>query len=236
MEKILLQESIYNKRNLRMTVEGLLYRMRVGCPWRDLPRVFGCWNSIYKRFNAWSLSRKWLNIFKALAVDPDWEWKFIDGSYVKAHQHSAGAASQESQAIGKSRAGNTTKIHLVVDGYGLPVEFEITGGEVNDCSAAPDLIARLPDAKAMVADKGYDSEWLREQITKKGAQAVIPRKRNSLKGNADMDWGLYQYRHLVENAFARLKQYRAIATRYDKLKRNYESMVAIACGYLWLPM
>ncbi|MCO6426985.1 IS5 family transposase, partial [Nitrosomonas communis] len=115
---------------------------------------------------------------------------------------------------------------------GLPVEFEITGGEVNDCSAAPDLIARLPDAKAIVADKGYDSEWIREQITKKGARAVIPRKRNSLKGNADMDWGLYRYRHLVENAIARLKQYRAIATRYDKLKRNFESMVAIACGYL----
>ncbi|WP_430229249.1 transposase, partial [Nitrosomonas communis] len=100
LEKILLQESIDNKRNLRMTVEGILYRMRVGCPWRDLPRVFGCWNSIYKRFNAWSLSRKWLNIFKALAVNPDWEWRFMDGSYVKAHQHSAGAASQESQAIG----------------------------------------------------------------------------------------------------------------------------------------
>ncbi|TYP78364.1 DDE family transposase [Nitrosomonas communis] len=118
----------------------------------------------------------------------------MDGSYVKAHQHSAGAASQESQAIGKSRAGNTTKIHLAVDGYGLPVEFKITGGEVNDCSAAPDLIARLPDAKAMVADKGYDSEWIWEQITKKEAQAVIPRKRNSLKGNVDRDWGLYRYR------------------------------------------
>ncbi|SFI52834.1 Transposase [Nitrosomonas sp. Nm34] len=124
----------------------------------------------------------------------------------------------------------------MVDGYGWPVEFEITGGEVNDCSAAPDLIARLPDAKAIVADKSYDSEWLREQIAKKETRAVIPGKRNSLKGNADMDWGLYRYRHLVENAFARLKQYRAIATRYDKLKRNYESMVAIACVYLWLPM
>ena len=87
----------------------------------------------------------------------------------------------------KSRAGNTTKIHLAVDGYGLPVEFEITGGEINDCSAAPELIARLPGAKAIVADKGYDSECIREQITKKGARAVIPRKRNSLKGNADMD-------------------------------------------------
>jgi len=117
LKKILLQEAIYNKRNLRMTVEGMLYRMRVGCPWRDLPKAFGCWNSIYKRFNAWSLSSKWLRIFKALVIDPDWEWEFIDGSYVKAHQHSAGAADREPQAIGKSRAGNTTKIHLAVSSH-----------------------------------------------------------------------------------------------------------------------
>ena len=69
-----------------------------------------------------------------------------------------------------------------------------------------------------------------------GGRAVISRKRNSLKGSADMDWDLYRYRHLVENAFVQLKQYRAIATRYDKLKRNFESMVAMAYGYLWLPM
>ncbi|UJP08373.1 MAG: transposase, partial [Nitrosomonas sp.] len=103
-------------------------------------------------------------------------------------------------------------------------------------SVAPDLIGRLPDTQAIVTDKGYDSECIREQITKKGARVVIPRKCSSLKGNADMDWGLYRYRHLVENAFARLKQYRAVATRYDKLKRNYESMVAMACAYLWLPL
>ena len=142
----------------------------------------------------------------------------------------------------KSRAGNTTKIHLAVDGLGLPVEFEIIDGEVNDYSAAPDLIARLPCAKAIVADKDYDSECIRDQIMKKGAQAVIPRKHNSLRGNADIDWGLYRYRYWVD-AFARLKRYRAVATRYDKLKRNYEklrrnyeSMVAMVCGYLWLPM
>ena len=87
LEKILLQETIYNKRNLRMTVEGMLYRMRVGCPWRDLPKAFGSWNSIYKRFNARSLSSKWDRIFKALIIDPDCEWEFIDGSYIKAHQH-----------------------------------------------------------------------------------------------------------------------------------------------------
>lgn len=64
LEKILLQESIYNKRDLRMTVEGMLYRMRVGCPWRDLPEAFGCWNSIYKRFKAWSAGGKWLRGFQ----------------------------------------------------------------------------------------------------------------------------------------------------------------------------
>lgn len=67
-------------------------------------------------------------------------------------------------------------------------------------------------------------------------KVVIPRRRHSKKINAILDRELYCYRHLVENAFARLKPYRAIATRYDKLKRNYESMVALACGFLWLPM
>jgi transposase len=65
---------------------------------------------------------------------------------------------------------------------------------------------------------------------------MVPRKKNSKIGNADIDWCLYGFRHLVENAFARLKHFRAIATRYDKLKRNYSSMLALACGFLWLPM
>ena len=234
--EILLHMAIYNKRDLRMTVEGMLYRMRTGCPWRDLPKAFGDWNRIYKRFNAWSACGKWLRIFKALVVEPDMEWAFIDGSYAKAHQHSAGAASRKDEAIGKSRAGNTSKIHLAVDAHGLPVEFEVTGGQINDCSQAAALIAKLPTAQAIVADKGYDSEAIREQIGQQGAKVVIPRKRTSVKGNADLDRGLYRNRHLVENAFARLKHYRAVASRFDKLKRNYESVVAMACALLWLPM
>ena len=236
LKKILLQERIYNKRDLRLTVEGMLYRMRVGCPWRDLPKGFGHWNSLYKRFNAWSSCGKWIAVFKALVISPDTEWIFIDGSYAKAHQHSARAVSDSDESIGKSRAGNTTKIHLAVDGYGLPIDFDVTSGATHDCKAAPDLIARLPPASAMIADKGYDSKSLREQIPLKGSRVVIPRKRNSLKGNDDVDTGLYRYRHLVENAFARLKHYRALATRFDKLKRNYESVVAMACAFLWLPM
>ena len=236
LKKILLAERIYDKPKLRWMIEGMLYRMRVGCPWRDLPKQFGRWNSIYKKFNAWSSASKWLSVFNKLVSDPDVEWEFLDGSYVKAHQHSAGAATAQPQAIGKSRAGLTTKIHLATDAYGLPINFQITGGEIHDCTAACDLIEKLPVSEAVVADNGYDSEPIRQQIEGRGSRAVIPRRERSLKGNGDTDWGLYKYRHLVENAFARLKHYRVVATRYDNLKRNYESMVAIARGYLWLPL
>ena len=127
LRKILRQMAIYDKPDLRLTMEGILYRMRVGCPWRDLPEAFGCWNSIYKRFNAWSAAGKWVNLFKAPVVEPDREWMFIDGSYAKAHQHSSGAASHADEAIGKSRAGHTSKIHLVVDAHGLPVDLKSPG-------------------------------------------------------------------------------------------------------------
>ena len=213
LRKILREVGVCDKPALRRMVEGMLYRLRTGCPWRDLPEYFGHWNSIYKKFNAWSASGKWRCVFRKLVIDPDLEWEFIDGSYVKAHQHSTGAVGEDSQAIGKSRAGNTSKIHLAVDSCGLPIEFLVTGGETHDSKAASELIAQLPAAEAVVADKA-----------------------NSVIGNADMDWALYRYRHLVKNAFASLKRFRALATRYDKLKINYESMVAMACGFLWLPM
>jgi len=219
-----------------MIVEAMLYRMRVGCPWRDLPADFGCWNSIYQQFNRWSSKNKLMQIFKDLIQQPDLEWEFIDGSIVKAHQHSAGLPNKEEQAIGKSVAGNTTKIHKAVDACGFPIAFQLTGGEVHDAKVAPEFIKNLPIADYTIADRGYDSEVIREQIKQKSSIPVIPRKKNSKIGNGDIDWGLYKYRHLVENIFARLKQFRSIATRYDKLKRNYASMLAMACSYIWLPM
>lgn len=153
LRTIIRENGIYHKPNLRKTVEGILYRMRVGCPWRDLPRSFGRWNTVFQTFNRWSSKGKLMNIFKALVKEPDLEWEFIDGSIVKAHQHSAGAASKENQAIGKSRGGNTTKIHMAVDAHGLPIDFEITGGEVHDCKIAPEFIGKLPVSAFTVADK-----------------------------------------------------------------------------------
>ena len=114
LKAIMLKIGIYDKPKLRQTIEGIFYRLRVGCPWRDLPDIFGNWNAIYKRFNEWSRDKKLMNIFNTLVVKPDLEWEFIDGSLVKAHQHSSGAANEQESAIGKSVAGNTTKIHIAL--------------------------------------------------------------------------------------------------------------------------
>lgn len=141
-------------------------------------------------------------------------------SLIAPHQHSAGAASDDDEAIGKSPAGDTGKIHLAVDGYELPFAFRLTEDEVHGSQEAAALIVDLPSGEALVTDKGYDSDTIRQQNNAQKRRPVILRKFNSIKRNASLDRGLYGYRHLVENAFARMKQYRAITRRYGKLKRN----------------
>ena len=118
----------------------------------------------------------------------------MDGSYIRAHQHAADAAAcsgEDDHAIGISRGGTTSKMHLMV----------------NDVSIAPELIAAvdLAETEVVSADKGYDSDKLRAQIEEEGSKANIPYKRDREEKNKDMDWYLYKIRHLVENAFARLK-------------------------------
>ena len=236
LKSILLEDRVYDKPEHRKTLEGILYRLRIGCPWRDLPEYFGRWNTVYRRFLLWSMKGILLRLFRALSKDSDCEWEFIDGSYIKAHQHSAGAASEFNQGIGLSRGGNTTKVHLAVDSYGLPIGFIVTSGDVHDSKVANELIDKLPQSEFVIADKGYDSEPIRENVRKNNSVPIIPRKRNSKVGNDDIDWCLYKYRHLVENAFARLKHFRGVATRYDKVQIHFESMMALACSIIWLPM
>jgi transposase len=115
-------------------------------------------------------------LFKVLSLDTDTEWVFVDASIVRAHQHSHGAATTHDEAIGKSRGGATTKIHLAVDSYGLPVHFELSGGQVHDVSRAEQLLDGAPQGEFVVADKGYDSQALREHIEARGSVPVIPRR------------------------------------------------------------
>ena len=144
-------------------------------------------------------------IFKALVIDPDLECEFIDGSVVKAHQYSTGAISNDEQAIGKSVARNTAKIHMALESNRMPTEFEITGGQVQDYKVAPELLDRSRHSDYKIADKGYNSEALRQQTREQGSIPIIPRKSNSTMGNSNMDWDLYKCRHLIENIFILLK-------------------------------
>ncbi len=134
LKRIMLEPDIHDKLNLRMTLEGMLYKLRVGCPWRDLLTEFGGWNSDFKRFNEGSKKGKILAIFKVISKNSDHEWSFIDDA---AHQQSAVARKETEAAILKSVARNTTKIPMAVDAFGLPIHFEITGGQVHDCKIAP---------------------------------------------------------------------------------------------------
>jgi len=174
--------------------------------------------------------------FFVLRGEIDQERVFIDGSYIRAHQHASGARHGEERAIGRSRGGNTTKIHMAADAHGNPIDFEITGGEVHDAKVASKLIEMVDLAEVIVADKGYDSEAIRDEIRLHGAQPVIPRKSNSTRPNVEFDSFLYKLRHLVENLFARLKHFRSIATRFEKLARNYKAMVYLGCSFIWLKL
>jgi transposase len=123
---------------------------------------------------------------------------------------------------------------MAADAHGNPIDFEITGGEVHDAKAADKVIEKVGTAENFIADKGYDSEAIRDQARSTGMNPVIPRKSNSKRLNPEFDSYLYRLRHLVENLFARLKHFRSIATRYEKLARNFKAMVFLACSILWL--
>ncbi|MBH1989194.1 MAG: IS5 family transposase [Myxococcaceae bacterium] len=138
--------------------------------------------------------------------------------------------------MGLSRGGLTTKIQLATDAHGNPIDFEITGSEVQDATVAHKIINQAHRAENVIADKGYDSDEIRRHIRNRSAIPIIPRRSNSMKPNPEFDSHLYKHRHLVENLFARLKHLRGIATRLEKLARNYRAIVCLACSMIWLKL
>lgn len=127
----------------------------------------------------------------------------------------------------------STKIHAVVDALGNPVRFHLTPGQACDLDGADVLLEQIA-ADILLADKGYDAdERVIERLQQQGKTAVIPSKRNR-KQPREYDKQLYKARHLIENFFAQLKQYRAIATRYDKLAESFLGGIYLAATVIWL--
>jgi len=135
---------VYKKPEHRLTLAGILYRMRTGIQWRDLPTEFGDWSKVFRRFNLWSKKGVMNEILSFLSTLADTQWLFIDGSIVKAHQDAACIADAQEQAIGKSRGVNSIKVHLAVDSDGFPVHFELSGGQAHDVSYGESLVSSSP--------------------------------------------------------------------------------------------
>jgi transposase len=126
----------------------------------------------------------------------------------------------------------TTKIHAAVEALGNPLRLRLSAGQVADIREAPALIQGLA-AQAVVGDKGYDADEFVGIIEAQGAQAVIPPRKHRTQPR-DYDRHLYKDRNLVERFFNRIKQFRRIATRYEKLAQNFLSMIQLVCAYIWL--
>jgi putative transposase len=143
-----------------------------------------------------------------------------------------GSGGQADQALGRSRGGFGTKIPIAVDALGNPVEFILTPGQKADVTQAEALIEGH-DAGSVIADKGYDSDPLVRRIEGTGAEAVIPPKKDR-KVAREYDKHLYKERNEVERFIGRLKEYRRVATRYEKTDRNYLAFVHVAAVMILL--
>jgi transposase len=164
-----------------------------------------------------------------------------DSTHCKVHQHACGAPNPENQALGRSRGGLNTKLHVVVDMLGrLAAKLILTGGNVSDHKVAPQLLETLADLE-VIADKGYDSRKLRQQLLGQGCDPCIP-AREGTRNPFPHDKELYKYRHVVENFFQQIKVFRRVATRYEKTSRMFLAFVIIAISAvytakgLWTPM
>jgi transposase len=156
------------------------------------------------------------------------------------HRASAPACSrrkrgdQNQEALGRSRGGFSTKIHLRTNAKGYPLTFDVTGGEAHEVKGY-DALMELHDINPdrLLGDKGYDSDDIRDDLAERGIEPVIP-PRSNRKTPIEYDRKAYKRRNLIERCVNRLKQCRRIATRYEKTARAYLSMLCIAAVRLWI--
>ena len=135
--------------------------------------------------------------------------------------------------MGRSRGGLTTKIHALVDAYGLPILLKLTEGQAHDGRSAQDMLGTLGRGDVLLADRAYDCDALRQDLAGRGARAnvrLMPNRVNLPPFNKR----LYRKRNLVERFFNKLKHFRAVATRYDKRDDNYLACVQLASIRIWM--
>ncbi|MFG2440779.1 IS5 family transposase [Streptomyces sp. NPDC048508] len=253
-------------RDHREVIDAIAWKFQTGSQWIHLPEKYGNWRGVYNRLRMWSVDGPWERAFTPLVAqadaDDDLNWAVsVDSTIVRAHQHAAGARKERGapagepadHAIGRSRGGLTTKIHLASDAHCRPLVFVLTAWQAGDAPAFADALAHLrvprrpgrprtrPDMG--LADKAYSSRAIREHLRKRGIRAVIPvpadqrghRLRRGSRGGRPpaFDRAAYKQRNTVERCINRVKQWRGIATRYEKTATIYLAGLHIAGIFLW---
>jgi len=195
-----------------------------------------CDCTIYKRFARWCDNGIWDQMHQHFADDPDMEHLILDSTIVRAHPCAAGAlkkdGGQAEQALGRSRGGFSTKIHINVDGLGNPLRFKLTAGQRHDITQGEALLTGY-QADYVITDKSYDADAFLDFIIATGTIPVIPPRANRTEAR-DYDKHLYRERHLVECFINKIKHYRRIFSRFDKLAKRYLGFLSFVGALIWL--
>jgi len=235
----------------RRVVNGILWLLRTGAPWPDLPRRYGKHKTISSRYYRWCEKGIWDRVFAEVLAQAatngslDWTLHYVDSTVIRAHQHAAGAknADAETEALGRSQGGFSTKLNVRAEGGGKPLAFVLQPGQEHESRAFEPLMEqqpiRLPNRRRrrrpmrVCADKAYSNRRIREWLHRRGIRVTIPHKRNERR-RGHFDKALYKLRARIEQLINRLKQFRRIATRYEKRAANYLGMVTIGAILLYL--
>lgn len=221
---------------LRSTLDGIWWILCTGSMWNQLPEKYGKWNSVWRCYRRWCDSGMWDYILARIVEEATEAevLRMLDTSHVKAHQDAARTSqSPEEQCLGKTKGGRNTKVSAVVNAEGKAIKLVLVPGNQHDSKSALKSLGTQLNGATVLADKAYDTNEIRKHVEDNGGTPNIPPKANRIDPPS-YDKELGKQRRKVENFFCRIKSYRRVSTRYDKLAVTYMGFVTLSSIVDWL--
>ena len=216
-------------------LNAILYVAEHGCKWRGLPGRFGNWHTIYTRMNRWSKNGVLDEVFEHLQREQIVRIKLeavsMDSTIVKVHPDGTGALKKNGpQSIGRSRGGWTTKIHMVAADARTAITFSLSPGQAHDAPEGRKLLNRLGqqhDSPSLIMDRAYEGDETRQLALALGFEPVVPPVRTRVEP-WEYDREMYKRRNEIERLFRRLKGFRRIFSRFEKLDVVFLGFIVFA--------